>query len=67
MSTTTEREFLGEEAPEGGVAPLNASPNARTDSQESKLDQDKHEHTHENGELSPLCSGNGCVQTPPKP
>ncbi|MEU4806520.1 hypothetical protein [Actinosynnema sp. NPDC023587] len=61
MSTTTERELLGEEVTRGGAE----ASSTWTDHGDTQEDQGKHEHAH--GLFGPLCTGNGCVQTPSKP
>ncbi|MEV0678991.1 hypothetical protein AB0I60_20980 [Actinosynnema sp. NPDC050436] len=67
MSTTTEREFLGE----GVTTADETSPDTRqgrADVQQEQVKHDHaHEHHHEGAESDPLCTGHGCVQTPPNP
>ncbi|MFI9813479.1 hypothetical protein [Saccharothrix variisporea] len=57
MSKTTEIAFQGGDVPEDGTttAVLPAPP-------EQGQEQHEHEHNHDGGELTPMCSGNGCVQ-----
>lgn len=61
MSNTTNTEFLEEGVPTD-TALLPALPETEQD-QEQLPDQDpKHDHTHDDGDLEPMCSGGGCVQ-----
>ncbi|WP_033442022.1 hypothetical protein [Saccharothrix sp. NRRL B-16314] len=59
MSNTTKTEYLGEDVPTDATA-LPALPEPEQD-QLPVLDP-KHDHTHDDGELEPMCSGGGCVQ-----
>ncbi|RKT55280.1 hypothetical protein [Saccharothrix australiensis] len=55
MSKTAEKEFEGDAA-------------ARRDAEHDQGERGSApESAHEHGELTPLCSGNGCVQTPRRP
>ncbi|WP_309110934.1 hypothetical protein [Saccharothrix sp.] len=57
MSTTTETGFQGGDVPEDST-----TTDVLTETQEQEQEQHEHEHNHDGGELSPMCSGNGCVQ-----
>jgi hypothetical protein len=62
MSNTTKNEYMGEEVPTDATL-LPAVPEPDQDQQEQPPGQDpKHDHTHDDGELEPMCSGGGCVQ-----
>ncbi|GAA1342065.1 hypothetical protein [Saccharothrix algeriensis] len=57
---TVKKELLRKPVARSASAP--AAPEAQP---EEHAEQHGQEHSHEGDELSPLCSGNGCVQTPP--
>lgn len=57
MSATTRTEYLDEDVPKDATA-TPVVPETGQDQGERRHD---HEHTHEDGEVSPMCSGGGCV------
>lgn len=57
MSTTTETGFQG-----GGDVPEDSTTEVLPETPEQDQHDHEHEHNHDGGELTPMCSGNGCVQ-----
>ncbi|MEU7526998.1 hypothetical protein AB0A74_14800 [Saccharothrix sp. NPDC042600] len=57
MSTTTETGFQGGDVPEDAT-----TTDVLPETPEQDGEQHDHEHNHDGGELTPMCSGNGCVQ-----
>ncbi|MFT7841823.1 hypothetical protein Q5530_37280 [Saccharothrix sp. BKS2] len=58
MSTSTETEFLGDGIP-SDITTVPTVGDERPEEQPGLPDEG---HTHDDGDMSPLCTGGGCVQ-----